>query len=153
MKEQALEKMLKEMNEEHDPTADTIHNWLCDQEDEELFAGIMKEDRSIRGAMNYCMHKAKENAEGKGSLTMAMISDEVVYGWVREYFVAEKIEEKAPVNAKMTVAPKKTAKPKEEKTITKQKINKKDIEEAFHRKDTFETNEDLEQIDLFGGLA
>ena len=50
-KELALEKMLKEMEQEHTSTEDSIHNWLCNQNDDELFNGIMKEDRSINGAI------------------------------------------------------------------------------------------------------
>jgi len=33
----ALNKMLVEMNKTHSSTEDSIHNWLCKQEDESLF--------------------------------------------------------------------------------------------------------------------
>ncbi|RTK65321.1 hypothetical protein DRJ81_15810, partial [Enterococcus faecalis] len=37
--EQALEKMLKELETEHDDTVEYIHNWLCNQNDEFLLKG------------------------------------------------------------------------------------------------------------------
>ena len=43
IKQQALDKMLKEMNQEHSPSEDRIHNWICEQDDDELFQGILKD--------------------------------------------------------------------------------------------------------------
>lgn len=43
LKEKALAKMLEEMNKEHSPSEDHVHNWLCEQEDDELFQGILKD--------------------------------------------------------------------------------------------------------------
>lgn len=47
-KNKALEKMLEEMKQEHSDTEDCIHTWLCQQQDEKLFQGILKEDRTIK---------------------------------------------------------------------------------------------------------
>lgn len=82
LKEQALAKMLVEMNEEHSPAVDQIHNWLCNQDDEELLNGVMAEDKTINRAMAYSRDKAQESAKDG----VAMIEDATVYGWVKEYF-------------------------------------------------------------------
>ena len=99
LKEQALEKMLIEMNEKHSGSEDAIHNWLCEQNDMELFAGIMKEDRTIKGAMQYCTSQAKKQADNN----VAMIDDPTVYRWTREYFLLEKVDIK-PVKAKVATS-------------------------------------------------
>jgi hypothetical protein len=88
IKEKALEKMLQEMNEKHSASEDRIHNWLCDQEDESLLQNILKEGKSIKGSMAYAKSKAQKEAENG----VAMIDDEVVYGWVVEYFAAEEVK-------------------------------------------------------------
>lgn len=43
IKEKALAKLLEELNQPHDNSLDRVHNWICDQEDEELFKGILVE--------------------------------------------------------------------------------------------------------------
>lgn len=43
IKQRALEKMNEEMSKQHTFAVDAIHNWLCVQEDDELFEGICKE--------------------------------------------------------------------------------------------------------------
>ncbi|MCP8849160.1 PcfK-like family protein [Latilactobacillus curvatus] len=82
LKQQALAKMLVEMNEEHSSAVDQIHNWICNQDDEDLLNGVMAEDKTINRAMKYCRDKAKESAKDG----VAMIEDATVYGWVKEYF-------------------------------------------------------------------
>ena len=86
IKEKALEKMLNEMNEKHSGAEDAIHNWLCDQEDELLFEGILKVDRSIKGAVKYCTSQASKQKVGN----VAMIDNETVFGWVKKYFITKK---------------------------------------------------------------
>ncbi|EAH0870024.1 hypothetical protein D4W21_14305, partial [Listeria monocytogenes] len=87
IREQALNKMLTEMNEAHSGAEDVIHNWLCNQVEEAIFEGIMKDDRSISGAVKYCSSRAsKHQAEG-----VAMIDDKTVFSWVRKYFISEKV--------------------------------------------------------------
>lgn len=46
LKEKALEKMLDEMNQAHTGAEDKIHNFLCDQTDDKLFEGILKEGKT-----------------------------------------------------------------------------------------------------------
>lgn len=115
--EQAFEKMLKELETEHDNTVEYIHNWLCKQNDESLFQGILKEDRTIKGAVTYCMGKAKEQAQNHSS---AMVADEVVFSWVKEYFLLEKLPETKVVGKVTTTAKKKSTKKSETKPERKE---------------------------------
>ncbi|EGO9166691.1 hypothetical protein DW607_13350 [Enterococcus faecalis] len=115
--EQALEKMLKELETEHDNTVEYIHNWLCKQNDEFLFQGILKEDRTIKGAVTYCMGKAKEQAENQ---TSAMVPDEVAFRWIKEYFMLEKLPEMKVIGKVMTTTKKQLAKKEEPKPQRKE---------------------------------
>ena len=58
IKQRALEKMNEEMNKPHIFAVDAIHNWLCIQEDDELFECICKEWKTIESAYTYCPNKA-----------------------------------------------------------------------------------------------
>lgn len=95
----ALEKMLKEMNEKHTSAEDVIHNWICDQDDEKLFEGVLKEGRTIKGAMQYCTSQAYKQK----SSNAAMVDDKTVFSWVNAYFVSDKEPEiDTTVSAKVT---------------------------------------------------
>ena len=83
IKEKALAKLLEELNQPHDLALDRIHNWICDQEDEELFQGILKERYSLKCALKYAKEKARKFAEDG----VACIDDNTVFGWIREYFI------------------------------------------------------------------
>ena len=89
LKEKALSKMLEEMNNEHTPVEDAIHNWLCNQDDEKILLGILRKDRSIKGAVMYMASLAKQSIVGN----MAVVDDATGLGWVRDYFIIETIEE------------------------------------------------------------
>ncbi|EAD8741635.1 hypothetical protein A5511_13200 [Listeria monocytogenes] len=127
IKEQALNKMLTEMNEAHSGAEDVIHNWLCTQEEEAIFEGIMKDDRSISGAVKYCSSRAsKHQAEG-----VAMIDDKTVFSWVRKYFISEKVPKSS---VKATV--KSTAtKPEKAKVKAKKKPKKTTMQEGYEQLD------------------
>jgi len=60
LREKALSKMLTEMNEKHSPAIDRIHNWLCDQDDEELYQGIMKDGKTIHGGFAFAKSKPQK---------------------------------------------------------------------------------------------
>ncbi|OTN90621.1 hypothetical protein A5810_002791 [Enterococcus faecium] len=109
-KNKALEKMLEEMKEKHSDTEVCIHSWMCQQQEDELSQGVLKKDRTIKGAVAYCLSQAKKQA---GKNQSAIVSDEVVFAWVREYFVLEKVEV-TPVQGSIN-----TNKPKEKKTKKK----------------------------------
>lgn len=118
----ALNKMLVEMNKTHSSTEDSIHNWLCKQEDESLFTGILKEDKTINGAMLYCMKKASSLKVNN----TAMVDDQTVYDWVKEYFTLEKVDDKKiPVQAKVTHV--KTAEAKSNVVVSEGKVKSSDF--------------------------
>ena len=117
--EQALEKMLKELETEHDDTVEYIHNWLCKQNDESLFQGILKEDRTIKGSVTYCMGKAQEQAEKRPN-AMVMVTDEVAFDWIKEYFILEKLPEMKAIGKVVTTAKKKSNKKEEPKPQRKE---------------------------------
>lgn len=85
IKKRALEKMNEEMNQKHSRSIDPIHNWLCEQEDDELFEKICQEGKTIADAYRYCHNKSFEYRDGD----CAMVSNEIVFGWVVEYFKSE----------------------------------------------------------------
>lgn len=87
-KEKALEKMLEEMSNSHSATEDIVHNFLCTQDDEKLNQGILKKDRTIKRAIQYCASKAIKFAESNA----AMVPDEEVFSWIKEYYLADKAE-------------------------------------------------------------
>lgn len=84
LKERALAKMLEEMNKEHSASEDRVHNWLCEQDDVELLQGILKDGYTIKKSLEYAKSKAREFAQNG----VACIDDDTVFGWVREYFLA-----------------------------------------------------------------
>lgn len=83
LKQRALDKMNEEMNQEHSSTEDFIHNWLCDQEDEELFINILREGKSIKNAMNYLIQSAKNGSKGSN---VAVMSDAEGFAIIVDYF-------------------------------------------------------------------
>lgn len=82
IKDKALAKMNEEMSEGHSRSIDAIHNWLCDQEDDELFENICQEGKTISDAYRYCHNKSSEYRDED----CAMVSDDIVFGWVVDYF-------------------------------------------------------------------
>ncbi len=123
IKQQALDKMLEEMNQEHSPSEDHIHNWICEQDDDELFQGILKDGYTIKCSLDYAKGKAQKFAKNG----VACIDDETVFGWVREYFLSNSklenikqvpVENVKKVNDKLNVVRVTEPKP------TKKKIKK-----------------------------
>jgi len=103
MKE-ALDKLNEEMSKEHSKVEDAIHNWLCDQtEDEELMNAILLESKTIKSSMAYAMKKVKESSKGN----MAMMTDEEVFKLIREYYLSiESVVAQDPsTHVKMSVEP------------------------------------------------
>lgn len=85
IKQLALEKMNEEMSQKHTRSIDSIHNWLCEQEDDELFEKICQEGKTLADAYRYCHNKSSEYRDGD----CAMVSNEIVFGWVVDYFKSE----------------------------------------------------------------
>ena len=132
IKTQAHAKMLQEMNGEHSGAEDAIHNWLCDQDDETLLQGILKEGCTIKGAMKYCVSQAEKQKTGNA----AMVDDQTVFSWVRKYFVSDDQVEVENTPAVVTVAA---------KSAPKVKVESK-------RKETPKKTEELEQLSLLDFL-
>ena len=136
----------EEMDKDHTPTEDAIHNWIVDhQEDDELIAGILKHlDRTIKSAMGYCIRKASKSdyRNGQG----AMVDDATVFSWVKEYFTAEKVETKSVVG-KMTTGSKKSTKNTQKKQTKKKTPAKKKPPKKKMPKEVGE------QLDLFSDLS
>ncbi|BET22330.1 Cas9 inhibitor AcrIIA9 family protein [Solobacterium moorei] len=82
IKQRALEKMNAEMSQKHSRSIDSIHNWLCEQEDDDLFEKICQEGKTIADAYQYCRNKSSEYRDED----CAMVSDDIVFGWVVDYF-------------------------------------------------------------------
>lgn len=134
-KEQALAVMLKEMEKPHSPTEDVIHNWLCDQDEPALFAGILKKGKSIKNSLSFCATKAKKQ---QTSGNVAMVDDKTVFGWIRDYFLSDDPEPEAIAVEVATSS--------EPETIQESKTDKSD--DKFKKKSTEEEN----QLSLFDYL-
>mgnify|MGYP003087594565 FL=1 len=113
----AFDKLNEEMNSEHSPSEDIFHNWLCEQmeTDDELIHGVLKSDRTIKGALKYCSSKAIKLKTDN----VACVDDQTVFGWVREYYVADKVEIKKSVPAKVVTSTKQNVVSKTKKPVSK----------------------------------
>lgn len=131
IKQKAIAKMNNEMSHKHSPAVDAIHNFLCDQNDDELFENICKDGKSIADAYAYCVNKASKQRDGK----CAMISDCVVFGWVVDYFNSElkAVKSKAAANVRTS---------NESQHINKKEISKIDVKPS-------QKKADFERINLF----
>lgn len=83
VKQKALDKMNEELSKPHSSTEDYIHNWLCDQEDDELFECILKEGKTINDSLSYLTRKAKEGSSGSRA---AVMSDAEGFRIIVDYF-------------------------------------------------------------------
>lgn len=131
IKQRALEKMNEEMNQKHSRSIDAIHNWLCEQEDDELFEKICQEGKTIAAAYRYCHNKSSEYRDGD----CAMIADSVVFGWVVDYFKSDLKEIKSSVKAEVTTS-------NDKKPVAKKQSPKIDVK-------TNQKKADFERINLF----
>lgn len=135
IKQRALEKMNEEMSKQHTFAVDAIHNWLCVQEDDELFEGICKEGKTVANAYTYCVNRASDQRDGD----CAVVSDSVVFGWAAEYFKSDLKDVKAKATANVTIQRANTNEAKEEpKTTTRVSQKAKPKEKS-----------DFERISLF----
>ena len=135
IKDKALAKMNEEMSEGHSRSIDAIHNWLCDQEDDELFENICQEGKTISDAYRYCHNKSSEYRDGD----CAMVSDDIVFGWIVEYFKSSLQEVKeAYLDSAKVIDDKKHAKKKETPKNNVKTSQKKKEEADFERISLFE---------------
>ena len=135
IKDKALAKMNEEMSQKHSRSIDSIHNWLCDQEDDELFEKICQEGKTIADAYRYCHNKSSEYRDGD----CAMISDNVVFGWVVDYFKSSLQEVKeAYLDRSKVIDDKKHAEKKETPKNNVKTCKKKKEKSDFERISLFE---------------
>ena len=85
-----------------------IKNYLAQRAitDESVARNMKKSNKSIKGCCDYIKKKAREAAKDN----VAMIADEVVYGWVVHYFDEDNLQEdKKPVPTAKVIVPKEKA--------------------------------------------
>lgn len=131
IKQKAIAKMNNEMSQKHSPAVDVIHNFLCDQNDDELFENICKDGKSIADAYAFCINKASKQRDGK----CAMISDSVVFGWVVDYFNSELKAVKSKATANVSTN-------NESQHTNKKEVSKIDVKPS-------QKKADFERINLF----
>lgn len=131
IKQKAIAKMNNEMSKKHSPAVDAIHNFLCDQNDDELFENICKDGKSIADAYAFCINKASKQRDGK----CAMISDSVVFGWVVDYFNSELKAVKSKATANVSTN-------NESQHTNKKEVSKIDVKPS-------QKKADFERINLF----
>lgn len=88
-----------------------IGNFLIERmsEDNLLKQKLLETEKTLEGCLNYVKSQAKKQAEDN----MAWIADDVVFGWVLDYYLDDSIEEnKVPKNSTEAMQ---TNKPKVEK--------------------------------------
>lgn len=102
MKEIALSKLLNEVENQENPAVHTIHNWLCDQEDNELFEKVASENKTILQAVQYCINNAHKVRIGN----TAIVDNDTVFNWVREYYLSNETEVEVNASAKVSASSK-----------------------------------------------
>lgn len=145
IKEQALSKMLLEMSQSHDETVDEVHNFLCEQGDDELFAGILMEGKSIQDALNYLVAEAKKNRRFR-------ITDSEGYKIIKQYFLstATKVASVGRVSSRPVQEPhaeRETPVVKEPKPIVKKKVDTSLNLSIFDFMEDPEVPEDEEEVE------
>lgn len=94
----ALEKMNEEMAAPHSDSIDSIHNWLSIQtNDIELMKAINAEGKSIASSLAYVAEKVKSKAAGG----CAVLTDDEVFGLVRDYYLGMDSELKIDPSVKI----------------------------------------------------
>lgn len=149
LKLRALDKMNQEMSKAHSDTEDYIHNWLCEQDDEELFECILKEGKSISDSLSYLTKKAKEGSKNSQS---AVMSDAEGFRIIVEYFKGKEtsIKSYGVVSNKpiANTADQKQVKKVVEKDNAKKEV-KKEVKEASPLMSIFDfgLDDDIENLE------
>lgn len=94
----ALAKMNEEMAAPHSDSIESIHNWLSIQtNDIELMKAINAEGKSIASSLTYVAEKVKSKAAGG----CAVLTDDEVFGLVRDYYLGMDSELKIDPSVKI----------------------------------------------------
>lgn len=106
LKQRALDKMLEEMNQPHHQAIDTLHNMLCVCDDDEVYQGILKEGKSVKGTYDALYAYARKNQEA-GSYGM---DDTLALSIIKDYLAGTSItpDVKQPSPPKSTYQPPKS---------------------------------------------
>lgn len=88
-KEKALEKLNLEMQESHTSYEDYIHNWLSDQDDDDLFDKVIVEGKTIKSCYKYIEAAAYKLAVRIGNVASHAFTPEEVNSLVREYYISD----------------------------------------------------------------
>lgn len=84
MLQEAIAKVEKEITDAGNQQTKVIGRYVIDKllKSEDAAEKVMNEKKTLKGCMDSIKAKAKERAVNQ----MAMIEDETVYGWAREYY-------------------------------------------------------------------
>lgn len=80
-KELAFEKMNEELSTPHHQALDVLHNLICQAGDEEIFAGLVKDGKNLKGAHQSMYDYAKRN-QNQGAYGM---DDVLALSIIRDY--------------------------------------------------------------------
>lgn len=126
-KEKALEKLNLEMQESHTSYEDYIHNWLSDQEDDDLFEKVLVEGKTIRNCYKYIEAAAFKLAVRTGNVASYAFTPDEIHSLIREYYLSEKtVVSDVIVNNANKPSQKQTVEVKSKPTSTVKVENKKD---------------------------
>lgn len=88
------------------------------QDDELLKTKLLETNKTLEGCLNYVKSQASKQAENN----MAWIADDVVFGWVLDFYLDDSIEEKKiPKNSTEAISKNKTNIEKVSKPVTQEK--------------------------------
>lgn len=111
-KDTAIDKLKIEIGKTPNTNARMILGWILKQTDNHLFTGILKSDRTMKGAITFASNKAKAQATNS---QVAIVEDATVYAWIKEYFTSDKIEVPTPPKTKAKKSKKETPKKEQSK--------------------------------------
>lgn len=93
MRDKAHTKMLEEMNSAKiNVVMERLHNHFCNITDLEILKGIMKDDRSLLGASEYCYKKGMSLQMKFGNVGVADVTPEMEIEWAEEYFKLKELD-------------------------------------------------------------
>ncbi len=151
IKEKALSKMLQEMQNNKSRAIDKIHTWICNQDDQKLFEGILKDGKTLENAFKYAAKKAMvQQISG-----VAAVDDEEVYEWIVEYFKSTETSVSVPAFASSTSGTPKKAKAKDQSKEYDELLDEEDEANTYPtktdkpKKIAKPNNESVSQLSIF----
>ena len=143
-KELAHKKMLEEMKNDLGPVGERLHVWLCNQDDESLLKGILRDDRTIKGATEYCYAAGAREAQKFDRIGVFDATPEWEHEMATKYFTAETIDKKELM--KWPTSPKSEVKTKEVvKEVIKEVVKEVYVTPSMEQIGEYIANETAEQ--------